>query len=499
MFAALFIPDFHLQAQLRLRPEWDGLPVALLECPAGVTGKEQGKARILQITREAASAGIVTGITATRAQARCPSLLLIHRNPEDEEASREALWNCAAEVTRDFEASGPGLVTLDLHGVRYAPEKLAAGRIDCLRSLGLSARAGLAANPDLAFLAARLADSVLTFQGPIERIRERLAPLPVTALQPSPDWLELFRLWGVQTIGDLTALPRNELVERLGPAVGRCWDQGNGCAQRLLRLVRAPQVYSESLDLDDPIDSTEPLLFLLRRFVERIVCRLAAAHLAAGSLELHLGLDGAPSHRRTFRIPEPTRDVEVLLRILQTHLDTFTAPAPVIAISLEAVPTRSNSGQTQLFQSSWKDPNRLADTLARVEALLGAERVGIPVPGLSHRSDTFRMEPFLTGTLMPQTVSETVIRSGPPLRRFRPRRPVSVVTTACPHFARPDAIVSGAFRGTLTDQRGPWLGSGDWWNEADWRREEWDVLHESGTCYRLVLESGKWFVEGGYD
>jgi len=82
-----------------------------------------------------------------------------------------------------------------------------------------------------------------------------------------------------------------------------------------------------------------------------------------------------------FAFPRPTRDVDVLFRILQTHLDNFTASAPVITVSLEAVPTRGSNGQTQLFQSSWKDPNRLADTLARVEALLGAERWAFPCPG----------------------------------------------------------------------------------------------------------------------
>jgi len=66
------------------------------------------------------------------------------------------------------------------------------------------------------------------------------------------------------------------------------------------------------------------------------------------------------------------------------------------------------------------------------------------------------MEPFLTGTPAPRTISETTIRSGPPLRRFRPapsrlrRSP-----TPCENFARPDAIVSGSFQGTLSAQRGP--------------------------------------------
>jgi protein ImuB len=445
-------------------------------------------------------------MTATRAQARCPHLLLIHRQPEDEESAREALWDCTAGVSRDFEASGPGLVTLDLHGVRQDHRQLAIDRIDWLKSLGLAARAGLAENPDLAFLAARLADPVLQFNGPPGQIRERLAPLPVIVLQPLPEWLGLFQLWGIHTVGDLGALPRHELVERLGPGAGRCWDQAHGCSRRLLRLVRAPEVYQESTDLEIPTDSTEPLLFWLRRFLDRICARLTAAHLAAGSMELVLTLESSPSHRRMFRIPEPVRDVEILLRILQTHLERFTAPSPVVAVALEAFPTRVVSGQANLFTRSWKDPNRLADTLARVEALLGAERMGTPRSGISHRPDSFQMDPFSLDAPpesvdLPRQVPVPGDRvpSGPPLRRFRPRRPVVVRTAVCQGCLRPDAILSGPLKGSLSAQNGPWTTSGDWWREADWQRAEWDVRHESGASYRLVLEREKWFVEGLYD
>ncbi len=510
MFAALFIPDFHLQAQLRLRPEWRGAPVALLEGTNDLTAKEREKARVLQITREAELYEVVPGITATRAQARCPQILLVHRQPEDEESARKVLWDCASEVTRDFEASGPGLVTLDLHGVRRDLQTLAIRRIDWLCELGLKAQVGLAENPDLAFLAARLAAPVLVFRGTPIQIHERLASLPITALQPSPDWLSLFQLWGVQTIGDFGALPRHELVERLGPAAGRCWDQAHGRSQRLLRLVRAPEIYRETLDLDEPVESSEPLLFLLHRFLERISARLAAAHVAAGSMELVLTLESSPAHRRTFRIPEPVRDVDVLFRILQTHLERFHAPSPVVAIALEAFPTRTLNGQTHLFETSWRDPNRLADTLARVEALLGAERVGTPLCGLSHRPDTFRMQPFSLQPLpasgyVPKTGippgprHECGVPSGPPLRRFRPRRPIMVATTASRSSPRPSAILSGPLQGALTAQTGPWVSSGDWWQEANWQREEWDVQHESGPYYRLALEAGKWFAEGIYD
>jgi len=107
------------------------------------------------------------------------------------------------------------------------------------------------------------------FQGPGERIRERLAPLPVTALQPSPDWLEVSGS-GHPNDRRSDRPPRHELVERLGPPPVDAGIRETDAPNASLRLVRA-QIYRESLDLDDPVDSTEPLLLLLRRFVERAI------------------------------------------------------------------------------------------------------------------------------------------------------------------------------------------------------------------------------------
>lgn len=56
----------------------------------------------------------------------------------------------------------------------------------------------------------------------------------------------------------------------------------------------------------------------------------------------------------------------------------------------------------------------------------------------------------------------------------------------------------------VRDAAGPVRVSGQWWSEANWCREEWDVRLENGTVERLCRiafdpRSRCWYVQGTYD
>ena len=171
MYAALDIPHFALQAQFRENPALALHPCALLdaapEAAARGTAKERGKAPVLQCTPSATTRGVHHGMTATQAQARCPEITLLYRSPTAEQATTEQLHTlAAAHTTPDFEATAPGLVTLDLFAnaaARRAPETLGHHLVNALACENLRARAGFAPTPDLALLAAKLARPVHTF------------------------------------------------------------------------------------------------------------------------------------------------------------------------------------------------------------------------------------------------------------------------------------------------------------------------------------------------
>ena len=170
MFAALYLPDFELQAALRHEPELHRQAVALLD-------NEQAKATILQLTPAGAAAGVSAGMTASQGLARCLSLTIKSRVRAQEKIAGEILLHHAATLAPEIEATAPGVCT-----VRFTMRKNCRENVERvvrqLAALQLTAQAGLAATPDLSFLAACLARPVLQ----IDDAQKFLAPLPIETL-----------------------------------------------------------------------------------------------------------------------------------------------------------------------------------------------------------------------------------------------------------------------------------------------------------------------------
>ncbi|CAN5544327.1 hypothetical protein BH20VER3_BH20VER3_17870 [soil metagenome] len=174
MFAALYLPDFELQAALRHTPELSQKPVALLE-------NEEAKALIWQITPSAGCAGVRPGMTPSQGLARCLSLLIKPRAFEQEKIAGEILLHYAGTLAPEIEATAPGVCTIHFTSTKNCRENV-AGVVRQLAPLRLSAQAGLATTPDLSFLAAVLARQVLQIEDP----KDFLAPLPIEVLLHLP-------------------------------------------------------------------------------------------------------------------------------------------------------------------------------------------------------------------------------------------------------------------------------------------------------------------------
>src|SRR5438552_9203082 len=198
--------------------------------------------------------------------------------------------------------------------------------------------------------------------------------------------LRILHKWGSHTLGQLVALNKEELRDRLGSEAVRLWERASGTSTRPLKFVQPPETFDESFEFDHEIETAEPLLFMLRRFLEQIALRLSSIYLVARELTLRISFSdsrqdesaviaknasAARTYERVFKIPQPTVDVDLLFRMLQTHLENFKSEHPIVAVALTAQPIRPASQQFGLFQTALRNPQQLYETVARLTALLG--------------------------------------------------------------------------------------------------------------------------------
>src|SRR5437016_2441363 len=104
--------------------------------------------------------------------------------------------------------------------------------------------------------------------------------------EPTERILAILHKWGIHTLGQLAALNKEELRARLGADAVRLWERANGTATRLLKFVQPPETFIESFEFDHEIETAEPLLFILRRFLKQLTLRLSSIYLVALELTL---------------------------------------------------------------------------------------------------------------------------------------------------------------------------------------------------------------------
>lgn len=487
MFACLLLPNFRLQAALRWR-ETAG-SVAVVDGQTGL---------LLEVNEAALARGIAPGQTGPQAMARDGRILLLPPSTAQEECLNHLLIDRAMGLAPEVEHAAPGAAIADVSRAAKGLcwQQLADGLVAQFRAEDLRLQVGVAATPDVSLLAAQGANpSAVVYEA-----SAYVAPLPIAALEPSEQVRQILADWGVATVGDFLRLPRAGVVERLGAEADSLLRRVSGRYKRPLRLVRLRPEYAEAFDFDYDVETTAPLLFLLRRFLNDLAARLRDAGRVARQMALGVPLDDGSRHERTFCIPSPTADVEVLYRILDTHLETLQLPQRPVGLRLRLEDTVPARDQLQLFESALRDPNLFGETLARLKAFLGNDCVGIPRPADTYEPDRFAMGEFFDAG-QPREKTETQGAAslsslrGLPLRRCRP----SLFARVTMKDGCPSAVASDAGTGGVVQFSGPYRLSGAWWDTQAWTIEEWDVELDDGGLFRIARRGRQWAVEGCYE
>lgn len=496
VYVCIYVPEFPTQALVRLRPELTRLPVVVLE---GDPPLEQ----VCSANRPAIRLGVRHGMTRTELDSFV-GLHILKRSTAEERSARAALLSVASAFTPRMEIQ-PSIgsawtLVLDMAGSTsmFGPIERSTQSIKhAIKTLRFSVHIASSGNLYASVCLAPFAigTPLVVQQGAEAR---QLAPLPLAALNLSPQQTEAFELWGLHTIAELAAIPETDLIVRLGQEGKRLRLLACGEHPHLMVPEEPVFVLEEFLELDTLVELLDSLLFILSPMIGQLIARAQNHALALASLTVKLGLDGGGEHQRTLKPALPLADRELLLKLLHLDLQAHPPSAGIVSILVSAEPGDRSKVQLGLFSPQLPEPTRLDITLARIAALVGKDRVGRAKLLDRHQPESFRMERFL----VPATSSKsaTPVESTVALRRCRPPVPI---------YMRKDGtrLTSFHLRGMLyivEQAYGPWRKSGDWWSPQVWSLEEWDVQAKSNDNVLLCVLSHnllhqQWHLEALYD
>ena len=362
--------------------------------------------------------------------------------------------------------------------------------------------------------------------------------------------------WGLKTLGDLASLPAADLVSRLGRSAQTWQAIARGEDIRPLMPMIEAERFDASLDLEWPIAELEPLSFVLTRLLEPLSTRLERRDRGAAVLHVLLRLVTRETTARRLELPTPMRDVRALRTLALLDLEAHPAEAAIDRVTIVIDPTPGRVVQHTLYTRAQPTPEQLSTLLARLGALMGADRFGAPVSVDTDRPGAFAMAPFGTlrepqgrpehrrgatdhdgrnrgdrqdrGEKIPSAIDHqpSAISHQPSLKSAVRRCRQPVPARVAVKDGRPVRVTTdrrGFAGGSVVSCAGPWRTSGEWWTEklevrsqkleveggsqtgaagaGPWDRDEWDVSLGDGAGYRVFRdrETDRWFIDAIVD
>ena len=233
-----------------------------------------------------------------------PSLRVMRARPADGDAAQAALQDLGLSFAPRIEAeSGRVFFQVGDLGSLYPNEQAMSQAIQARATqLGLAVRVAIASSKGLARVGTR-AGEIVILPETAGAAKARLAGLPLTVLDLDEETRQVLQHWGIKTVGELASLPGPEVTLRLGAA--HFHRLANGIDAEPFLPQPPADAIEEGTEVDYPIESWEPLSFLLRGLLDRALQRLACRSLACAGLILRLKLAPRGFDLREIACPAP--------------------------------------------------------------------------------------------------------------------------------------------------------------------------------------------------
>lgn len=372
VIACVHIPRFELMVAARAdRAAVVGQPMALAPEP----GREP---LIGEASASAEGYGVRAGQRLGEALARCPGLRLIPPDPAGVADAHHELLGRLESIGAAVEGGRPGLAWFDARALRHLHGEPDAVATAARRTVRLPARIGIAPTRFGALAAASRArprrTEIVRGRPAADSSVELLALLADGAgggFAALSALVEPLGRFGVRTLGELAALPRDAVADRFGEAGVRAWDLSRG-KDTPLRPRDVVERLEEALELPESASGPQ-LERALGMLIDRLLARpeRRGRGLRAAVVSARLVEGGTWRERLVFRAPvtEPER----MRLVLVPKLATLPAPAEVLNLRAEGFGPATGEQVALVEEPAAARAGRLREAIRQTRAAAGPE------------------------------------------------------------------------------------------------------------------------------
>lgn len=409
---------------------------------------------------------------------------------------RLAVW--ALRYAPLVAADPPDGLVLDVSGAAHLHGGEAALLRDLARRLtraGVESRAAIAGTWAAAWALARYAPGAVVDTDGLTRA---VADLPVAALRLGGDCVTALSEAGIDTIGELAAMPRVSLALRFGSGLTGALDRLYGRVPEFFESVLAPSIPHARLTFADPLMHANGLAIAIQRLAAALCADLEAAALGARRLDLRFRRVDNDVAALRVGASRATRDPAHIGRLFGERLETIDPGFGIEAAVLAATIVEPLDLRQLETRAADEDGERdLAALVDRIAGRIGERRIYRLAPV---ESDI----PERSARLLP-ALAPALGRSwddGPrPHRLLDPPQPIEVVALLPDH--PPRLFIWNGRRHQVVQADGPESVFGEWWlsdAEIFHLRDYYKVQDAEGGRTWLLRATGpagvRWYVQG---
>ncbi len=330
--------------------------------------------------------------------------------------------------------------------------------------------------------------------------RAAAAAVPLARLDLDSKLRDSLARLGVTKLGEMVRLPGGGILERFGKEAHRMYQLAAGERWDPIVPLAPPEAPDERILLDDDVEDSEQLVFVLRPAIDRLLDRLASRGRAVTALHVELVLRFAVGETELraecIKPAQPTLDGRALLRLVHLRITGTPPAAPIHAARIWADDVAATHEQLAMFVQHPRRDLRLAnEAIASVRAELGDEAVVRAVLREGHLPEaTFGWEPL--SVVVPAVPHPKLVR---PLVRRMHTKPQLLPPQA--RQVRDDGwLLSGLEHGAVVRILGPYVISGGWWAHEQHREYHFAELRR-GDCLWVYYDRNRrrWFSQGAVE